>query len=112
AQSNFSGAQHPLEWIEQAHAHGWDVLVDAAAFVPSNRLDLSVWHPDFVPLSFYKIFGYPPGVGCLLIRKAILKKLQRPWFAGGTIFAASVGDEQHIMLDNEAAFEDGTINYL
>ena len=31
AQSNFSGVQHPLEWIEQAHAHGWDVLLDAAA---------------------------------------------------------------------------------
>ena len=39
AQSNFSGAQHPLEWIELAHARGWDVLVDCAAFVPTNRLD-------------------------------------------------------------------------
>ena len=57
AQSNFSGVQHPLEWIEQAHAHGWDVLLDAAAFVPTNRLDLSGWHPDFVALSFYKMFG-------------------------------------------------------
>ena len=25
----------------QAHASGWDVLLDAAAFVPTNRLDLS-----------------------------------------------------------------------
>ena len=57
AQSNFSGVQHRLEWIEQAHSHGWDVLLDAAAFVPTNRLDLSVWHPDFVALSFYKMFG-------------------------------------------------------
>ncbi len=24
AQSNFSGVQHPLDWIEQAHAKGWD----------------------------------------------------------------------------------------
>ena len=29
AQSNFSGVQHPLEWIEQAHTRGWDVLLDA-----------------------------------------------------------------------------------
>ncbi len=63
AQSNFSGAHHPLEWIEQAHAHGWDVLLDAAAYVPTNRLDLSRWHPDFVALSFYKMFGWPTGVG-------------------------------------------------
>ncbi|HMB81083.1 MAG TPA: aminotransferase class V-fold PLP-dependent enzyme, partial [Vicinamibacterales bacterium] len=27
AQSNFSGVQHPLTWIDQAHAHGWDVLL-------------------------------------------------------------------------------------
>jgi molybdenum cofactor sulfurtransferase len=112
AQSNFSGVQHDLDWIDIAHAQGWDVLLDAAAFVPTNRLDLSRWHPDFVPLSFYKIFGYPTGVGCLLARKDALKKLQRPWFAGGTIWAASVGGEQRVMMDNEAAFEDGTINYL
>lgn len=112
AQSNFSGVQHDLAWIERAHAHGWDVLLDAAAFVPTNRLDLGLWHPDFVPLSFYKIFGYPTGVGCLLARKDALKKLQRPWFAGGTIWAASVGGEQRVMMENEAAFEDGTINFL
>ncbi|MBZ0308182.1 MAG: aminotransferase, partial [Anaerolineae bacterium] len=28
AQSNFSGVQHSLEWIEVARAKGWDVLVD------------------------------------------------------------------------------------
>jgi molybdenum cofactor sulfurtransferase len=62
AQSNFSGNQHPLSWIETAHSHGWDVLVDCAAFVPSNRLDLSIHKPDFIPISFYKIFGYPTGL--------------------------------------------------
>jgi selenocysteine lyase/cysteine desulfurase len=61
AQSNFSSVQHPLEWIEQAHAYGWDVLLDAAAYVPTNRLDLSKVKPDFVPVSFYKMFGYPTG---------------------------------------------------
>lgn len=112
AQSNFSGVQHPLEWIEAAKAKGWDVLVDCAAFVPTNRLDLSRWHPDFIPLSFYKIFGYPTGVGCLLARREALKKLQRPWFAGGSIWAVSVESERLFMADDEAAFEDGTINYL
>jgi molybdenum cofactor sulfurtransferase len=85
AQSNVTGVQHPLDWIQEAYARGWDVLVDCAAYVPSNRLDLSRWHPDFVLLSFYKIFGYPTGVGCLLARKAALAKLRRPWYAGGTI---------------------------
>ena len=90
AQSNFSGVHHPLEWIEQAHAHGWDVLLDAAAYVPTNRLDLSRWHPDFVALSFYKMFGWPTGVGCLLASRDALAKLERPWFSGGTIVAAFV----------------------
>jgi selenocysteine lyase/cysteine desulfurase len=112
AQSNFSGVQHPLEWIEVARAKGWDVLVDAAAFVPTNRLDLSQWKPDFIPLSFYKLFGYPTGIGCLLARRAVLRTLQRPWFAGGSIWAVSVESERIFMADDEAAFEDGTINYL
>jgi selenocysteine lyase/cysteine desulfurase len=85
AQPNVTGVQHPLDWIQEVHARGRDVLVDCAAFVPTNRLDLSSWHPDFVPLSFYKIFGYPTGVVCLLARKAALAKLRCPWYAGGTI---------------------------
>ena len=95
AQSNFSGVQHPLEWIEQAQSHGWDVLLDAAAYVPTNRLDLSVWHPDFVAISFYKMFGWPTGVGCLLARRDALAKLERPWFSGGTIVAAFVQREYY-----------------
>ncbi|RMF02408.1 MAG: aminotransferase class V-fold PLP-dependent enzyme, partial [Chloroflexi bacterium] len=112
AQSNFSGVQHPLEWIAQAQAKGWDVLLDAAAFAPTNRLDLSRWQPDFVSLSFYKMFGYPTGVGALIARKRAVGKLRRPWFAGGTITLASVQGEGYYLADGEAAFEDGTVNYL
>lgn len=112
AQSNFSGVHHPLEWIEQAQAHGWDVLLDAAAFLPTNLLDLSRWHPEFVSLSFYKLFGYPTGVGALIARRSALAKLQRPWFAGGTIQLASVLGEGHIPAEGAAGFEDGTVNYL
>jgi selenocysteine lyase/cysteine desulfurase len=112
AQSNFSGVQHPLEWIAAAQAKGWDVLLDAAAFAPTNRLDLSVWKPDFVDLSFYKMFGYPTGVGALVARREALARLQRPWFAGGTIEIASVQGDGHYLHDDETAFEDGTIDYL
>jgi molybdenum cofactor sulfurtransferase len=112
AQSNFSGVQHPLAWVERAQASGWDVLLDAAAFVPTNRLDLSRWHPDFVVLSFYKMFGYPTGVGALLARPAALGKLRRPWFAGGTITVASVGADKYYLASGSPAFEDGTVNFL
>lgn len=112
AQSNFSGVQHPLEWIGRAQERGWDVLLDAAAFVPTNRLDLSRWKPDYVALSFYKMFGYPTGVGALLARREALAKLHRPWFAGGTITVASVQADRHFMAAGEAGFEDGTLDYL
>ena len=112
AQSNFSGVQHPLRAIELAHELGYDVILDAAAFVPTNRLDLSQVHPDFVPISFYKMFGYPTGVGVLIARKQALHKLQRPWFGGGTVRLVSTKADLYILADNHEAFEDGTPNYL
>lgn len=112
AQSNFSGVQHPLELIEEAQQAGWDVLLDAAAFVPTNRLDLSRWHPDLVSLSFYKMFGYPTGIGALLMRRTMAARMRRPWFAGGTIQIASVQGDGFYRAAGEAAFEDGTVDYL
>ena len=112
AQSNFSGVQHPLRWIQTAHEHGYDVLLDAAAYVPSNRLDLSVVKPDFVPVSWYKVFGYPSGVGCLIARREALGRLRRPWFAGGSVNVASVQAGWHTLAADEARFEDGTVSFL
>jgi selenocysteine lyase/cysteine desulfurase len=112
AQSNFSGVRHPLEIVDEAHAAGWDVVLDAAAFVPTSRLDLGAVKPEFVSISFYKMFGYPTGVGCLLIRNTVLPKLRRPWFAGGTVSFATVQGEHHIISPREAGFEDGTLDYL
>lgn len=113
AQSNFSGVQHPLEWIARAHRAGWHVLLDSAAFAPTTRLDLSAIAPDFVPLSFYKMFGYPTGIGALIFRHDALAVLRRPWFAGGTITVASVqGEGWHHLARGHAGFEDGTVDYL
>ena len=112
AQSNFSGVQYDLQWIDYACERGWDVVLDAAAYVPTNSLDLSQVHPDFVPLSFYKMFGYPTGVGCLLARKDALQKLHRPWFSGGTITVASVQGDTYVLAEGAEGFEDGTLNYL
>jgi molybdenum cofactor sulfurtransferase len=112
AQSNFSGVQHSLDWIEKAHEKGWDVLLDGAAFTPTNQLDLSKVHPDFVSLSFYKIFGYPTGVGVLIARQSVMTKLHRPWFAGGTITVASVQGDTYYLHKGAEGYEDGTLNYL
>jgi selenocysteine lyase/cysteine desulfurase len=112
AQSNFSGVQHPLDLVAVAQSHGLHVLLDAAAFVPTNRLDLGIVRPEFVAVSFYKMFGYPTGVGCLLVRNDALAVLHRPWFAGGTVNFATVQGARHILAPREAGFEDGTLNFL
>jgi molybdenum cofactor sulfurtransferase len=112
AQSNFSGVKHALSWIATARSQGWQVLLDAAAFVPTNTLDLQQVSPDFVVMSFYKMFGYPTGVGCLLVRKDTLTTLRRPWFGGGTVNFATVQGRMHVLSSGEAGFEDGTLNYL
>jgi len=112
AQSNYSGVKHPLELVSQAQENGWDVMLDCAAFAPTSRVDLTEISPDYASFSFYKIFGYPTGTGCLIAKHDKLLLLDRPWFAGGTIQVASVAAQSHFMAHGEAAFEDGTVDYL
>jgi selenocysteine lyase/cysteine desulfurase len=112
AQSNFSGVRHPLGWVQRAQGAGYDVLLDAAAFAATSRLDLSRVQPEFVAVSWYKVFGYPTGVGTLLARRDALARLRRPWFSGGTIVGVSVQGGWHKLLGGGAAFEDGTVNFL
>jgi selenocysteine lyase/cysteine desulfurase len=112
AQSNFSGVQHSLDLVTTARALGFDVLLDVAAFVPSHAFSLRRCPADFVALSFYKLFGYPTGIGALIARRDALARLQRPWFAGGTVLYASVAADQHHLRAHNEGFEDGTPNFL
>ena len=74
----------------------WLVLLDAAAFIPTNRLDLSQVKPDFVSMSFYKVFGFPTGLGALLLRNENLGILNKLYWGGGTVSMAS--DKDHFCL--------------
>jgi selenocysteine lyase/cysteine desulfurase len=112
AQSNFSGVRHPLGLVQEARELGYDVLLDAAAFVPTDELDLGSAGADFVCISFYKMFGFPTGLGALLARREALARLRRPWFSGGTVEFVSVENRIHRLLRGAGAFEDGTLNFL
>ncbi len=112
AQSNFSGVRHPLALVGKASALGYTVLLDAAAYVPSSPLSLRRTPADFVVCSFYKMFGYPTGVGALIARRESLARLRRPWFAGGTVDYVSVQHGSHLLRDGAEGFEDGTANFL
>src|SRR6185295_889963 len=112
AQSNFSGVRHPLALVGRAKALGFDVLLDAAAYVPSHALSLRDCPADYVALSFYKLFGYPTGLGALVATRDALDRLRRPWFAGGTVAYASVHADTHRLRIGPEGFEDGTQNFL
>lgn len=112
AQSNFSGVRHPLPLVAHAKSRGFDVLLDLAAYVPSRAFSLRQCPADFVAMSFYKLFGYPTGVGALVARREALARLRRPWFAGGTVLFASVAADTHHLRPRHEAFEDGTPDFL
>ncbi|MFY2559483.1 aminotransferase class V-fold PLP-dependent enzyme [Corallococcus terminator] len=114
AQSNATGAKHDLKWIKIAQAHGAMVLCDAAAFVPLSEFDFDAYQPDFVPVSLYKIFGYPTGAGCLIAKRSSLRKLTPPSFAGGAVCYYSgpwSPTDRLLHHDQGRQFEVGTPNY-
>lgn len=115
AQSNFSGRRLPQDWARKLRIQkpGWYSLLDAAALVTTAPLDLSdsSMAPDFIVLSFYKMFGFPD-LGALIVRRLSANILKtRRYFGGGTVdavvgckgtFHARKGESPHAHL------EDGT----
>ena len=100
AQSNFSGQKYPLSWVVDiqrgmlslplpplGRSGSWKVVLDAASLVATNPLDLSQYPVDFVTISFYKMFGYPTGLGALLVRRDCSHLLRKRYYGGGTVLA-------------------------
>ncbi|XP_072939352.1 molybdenum cofactor sulfurase [Epargyreus clarus] len=129
AQSNFNGYKYPLHCIENIKngclnsclkRHlcevncNWYVLLDAASYVATNKLDLSQTQPDFVCLSFYKIFGYPTGLGALLVKNTSADVLsKKKFFGGGTVDIVLTSEDFHVKRQElHERFEDGTIPFL
>ncbi|KAK2721021.1 molybdenum cofactor sulfurase-like isoform X3 [Artemia franciscana] len=116
AQCNFTGYRMPLNLIEiikQKLGVNAYVCLDAASFVSTTVLDLSEYKPDFVCISFYKIFGCPTGLGCLLVKKTAEEALLKTYYGGGTVFVAASTENFHVKRKRiEERFEDGTLPYL
>ncbi|KFB42517.1 AGAP000555-PA-like protein [Anopheles sinensis] len=109
------------ETVEQSGLDGYDrdkfhVCLDAASYVSTSPLNLTRYKPSFVCVSFYKIFGYPTGLGALLVRKDVEPLLLpgKRYYGGGTVKIAMSGPGGfHVKRDTLAErFEDGTINFL
>ncbi|XP_072293099.1 molybdenum cofactor sulfurase [Eucyclogobius newberryi] len=124
AQSNFSGRKYPLSYVSGVRARGlypasafrgkWFVLVDPASHVSSSPLSLKRCRADFIPVSFYKMFGFPTGLGALLVRaEAAAALAKRSYFGGGTAAAYLSGEDYYVPAESTSdRFEDGTVSFL
>ncbi|KAI5063825.1 hypothetical protein GOP47_0020495 [Adiantum capillus-veneris] len=78
-QSRVSGAKYSYQWMSLAQQNKWHVLLDASALGPKDMdsLGLSMFKPDFIIASFYKVFGADPsGFGCLFIKNTAMQSVQ------------------------------------
>ncbi|XVF10690.1 hypothetical protein REPUB_Repub07fG0204100 [Reevesia pubescens] len=72
-QSRVTGSRYSYQWMSLAQENGWHVLLDASALGAKDMetLGLSLFNPDFLICSFFKVFGEnPSGFCCLFIRKS------------------------------------------
>ncbi|KAL0363026.1 UNVERIFIED_CONTAM: Molybdenum cofactor sulfurase [Sesamum calycinum] len=89
SECNFSGLRFDLGLVNAikedsyempgptpSHSGRWMVLIDAAKGSATSPPDLSKYKADFVVVSFYKLFGYPTGIGALIARNG---KLPTAW---------------------------------
>ncbi|XP_030494154.2 molybdenum cofactor sulfurase isoform X2 [Cannabis sativa] len=126
SECNFSGSRFNLNLVKRmkedsarilegspfCNGH-WMVLIDAAKGGATEPPDLSQYSADFVVLSMYKLFGYPTGIGALIVRNDAAKLLKKTYFSGGTV-AASIADIDFVIRRKgiEELFEDGTVSFL
>ncbi|XP_022941406.1 uncharacterized protein LOC111446707 [Cucurbita moschata] len=118
-QSRVTGAKYSYQWMALAQQNNWHVLLDAGSLGPKDMdsLGLSLFRPDFIITSFYRVFGSDPtGFGCLLIKKSVIGSLQSQCGRTGTgmvrilpIFPQYIGDSID-GLDVLAGIEDDAIN--
>ena len=112
-QSNITGIRPSTDILKVAKSQGYSTLIDAAALASSTRISLrKLPSADAMVVSFYKMFGYPTGVGALIAKKEFLGKLVRKWFSGGTVdFVQAPGSLTLHSKDLTARFEVRLLDY-
>ena len=123
-ESNFSGARYSLECVSAIQNGSFfcdlagtecprsRVLVDAAKASSTYPPDLSKFKPDFVVLSYYKIFGHPTGLGAMIVRRDALAELKPRYFGGGTVDFLVPEVEIYDFKGGVTRFERGTLPYM
>jgi molybdenum cofactor sulfurtransferase len=121
-QSNMTGHRPPLKWCRRIRDAAISsssriyTLYDAAGLVSTCPLDLNNVSdaPDFVALSFYKIFGFPD-LGALIVQKESGDVLhRRRYFGGGTVdMVITAAQKWHSKKRSSlhSSLEDGTVPF-
>ena len=121
AESNFCGRRYDLARLCSSQSFGhlglvphMYTLVDAAKFCASSPLSLAQHPVDFVAVSFYKMFGLPTGLGCLLVRNRSAHVLHKRFPGGGTVDV--ILPDRNVFVPSSrsiaARYEDGTLPFL
>nr|KYP56476.1 Molybdenum cofactor sulfurase [Cajanus cajan] len=115
--SRVTGAPYSYVWMSMAQENGWRVLLDVCALKPKEMgtLGMSLFKPDFMVCSFYKVFGEnPSGFGCLFVKKSSVSSLKDPGNATsiGIItlipaFRQSHHDTEDVVTETETEQEVG-----
>jgi selenocysteine lyase/cysteine desulfurase len=64
---------------------------------------------DFVVMSFYKLFGYPTGLGALVCRNEAAALLRKHYFGGGTVEAVAADDGFHSLRKVRSCLQKDTV---
>ncbi|KAJ3159880.1 hypothetical protein HDU88_008404 [Geranomyces variabilis] len=134
AQCNATGTRYPLRWLREFKRKNRSkasvpmdhptrhnglrflTLLDAASYLSTATLDLTAHPVDFTIMSFYKIFGFPTGIGALVLRRDVARHLRKRYHGGGTVGAITVAADERswqVPKDNlSSRFEDGTLPFL
>ena len=105
--SNSLGTINPIhKIIQQAHAIGVPVLIDAAQAIAHMPIDVQALDCDFLAFSGHKMYG-PMGIGVLYGKEQWLQNM--PPYEGGGDMILQVTFEKTTYNDIPTKFEPGTM---
>ena len=126
-ESNFHGQgvreDNVKRKVEEIRREGTEcfILLDASKSAATRPVVLKdverALRPDFIVASAYKIFGYPTGVGFLLVSNRAMKMIERngninrKFFGGGTAKVIDANTNFFVAKENAAGLERGTLPF-
>lgn len=122
AECNFGGDRLPVQSAiarVRAQSSSVSIMLDLAKAAATSPVNLCELDPDFACLSFYKLFGEPTGLGCLLVKRTSIDLLfdsddKAHYFGGGSVNVL-VPTSDYVVRRQEptplASLAQGTIHF-